>query len=171
MTVGWGGNRQIPAWYNIFEGGTNGPEDSEGIAHTAEYVRHIIRKEASVLSGGTERVVIGGFSQGSAVSLYTSLSHERPLAGVIALSGYLVGRPPVTEAGRNMRILMCHGESDNVVPYSRALLSLEIIRNELKARGVDFRSYKGLRHSLNPEEWQDIVNFLREVIPSSELDF
>lgn len=35
------------------------------------------------------RIIIGGFSQGAALSLLTSLTSERKLGGAIALSGWL----------------------------------------------------------------------------------
>ena len=35
------------------------------------------------------RIVIGGFSQGAALSLLTTLTSERKLGGAIALSGWL----------------------------------------------------------------------------------
>lgn len=36
-----------------------------------------------------ERIVLGGFSQGAAMSLLTGLSTERKLGGVVVLSGWL----------------------------------------------------------------------------------
>ena len=35
------------------------------------------------------RIVLGGFSQGGAMSLLTGLTTERQLAGIVALSSYL----------------------------------------------------------------------------------
>lgn len=37
----------------------------------------------------SNKIFIGGFSQGGAVSLYTALTLGKPLAGVIALSSWL----------------------------------------------------------------------------------
>lgn len=42
--------------------------------------------EAKIL-GGTEKVFIGGFSQGCAISLATFLSYPGVLGGVVGLSG------------------------------------------------------------------------------------
>ena len=38
----------------------------------------------------TERIVLAGFSQGAAMALFTGLRLDRPLAGLLVLSGYLV---------------------------------------------------------------------------------
>lgn len=35
------------------------------------------------------RIIVGGFSQGAALSLLTTLTNERKLGGAIALSGWL----------------------------------------------------------------------------------
>lgn len=35
------------------------------------------------------RIVVGGFSQGAAISLLTGITSERKLAGLISLSGFL----------------------------------------------------------------------------------
>ena len=37
----------------------------------------------------SERVILGGFSQGAAMSLLTGLTTERKLGGVVVLSGWL----------------------------------------------------------------------------------
>jgi predicted esterase len=37
----------------------------------------------------SNKIFVGGFSQGGAVSLYTALTLGKPLAGVIALSSWL----------------------------------------------------------------------------------
>ena len=50
---------------------------------------------AEQIEGGipSERIVVGGFSQGGVVSLLTGLTSKRKLAGVIALSCYLAEVP------------------------------------------------------------------------------
>ena len=50
-------------------------------------VKELIDDEAKNIS--TERIVIGGFSQGGAVALYTSLTNNIKLAGVLAFSTWL----------------------------------------------------------------------------------
>ncbi len=40
----------------------------------------------------SERIVIGGFSQGAAISVLTALTNERKLAGAACLSGWVLLR-------------------------------------------------------------------------------
>jgi lysophospholipase-2 len=46
---------------------------------------------ASEVAAGipTERIIIGGFSQGGALALFSALTFPQPLAGVVALSTWL----------------------------------------------------------------------------------
>lgn len=39
-----------------------------------------------------DRIVLGGFSQGGAMTLFTGLTNERRLAGLVVLSGWLHSR-------------------------------------------------------------------------------
>lgn len=66
----------------------SGPEDEEGIRRAAEMVHSLIAVE--VAAGiPTKRIVLGGFSQGGALAIYSALTFPEPLAGVIALSAWL----------------------------------------------------------------------------------
>lgn len=66
----------------------SGPEDEEGIRRAAEMVHSLIAEE--VAAGiPTKRIVLGGFSQGGALAIYSALTFPEPLAGVIALSAWL----------------------------------------------------------------------------------
>lgn len=66
----------------------SGPEDEEGIRRAAEMVHSLIAEE--VAAGiPTKRIVLGGFSQGGALAIYSALTFPEPLAGIIALSAWL----------------------------------------------------------------------------------
>lgn len=51
-------------------------------------MKELIEKEESE-GIPSNKVVIGGFSQGGAVALYTAFTLSKPLAGVIALSSWM----------------------------------------------------------------------------------
>lgn len=104
----------MPSWYDI-RGLTSGaPEDADGIERAAQSscvaagrpsarpsarasrltrgpVRAVRQLVASEEARGvaSNRIVLGGFSQGGALALYTALTHPKPFAGVVALSCYL----------------------------------------------------------------------------------
>ena len=65
-------------------------EDEVGLLSSASAINEIIKSEIETTPDiGASRIVLGGFSQGAAQSLFTGLSNERKLAGIIGLSSYL----------------------------------------------------------------------------------
>ena len=60
------------------------------------------------------RVFVGGFSQGCAMALKYGMECERPLAGVVGLSGFLFRNARVLNLGKT-NVLLNHGDEDQVV--------------------------------------------------------
>lgn len=68
--------------------GSSENEDETGMLETARYLNGLIEKEVSA-GIPPERIVLGGFSQGAAMTLLTGLTNERRLGGLAVLSGKL----------------------------------------------------------------------------------
>jgi hypothetical protein len=63
-------------------------EDEKGLLESSKKLGDLI--SAEVDSGiSSERIILGGFSQGGAMSLLTGLTSERKLGGIAVLSGFL----------------------------------------------------------------------------------
>uniref|UniRef100_A0A8C7TSJ5 palmitoyl-protein hydrolase n=1 Tax=Oncorhynchus mykiss TaxID=8022 RepID=A0A8C7TSJ5_ONCMY len=78
----------MPSWFDLMGLSPDSPEDEAGIKRAAENIKAIIDHEAK--NGiPANRVLLGGFSQGGALSLYTALTCQQQLAGVVALSCWL----------------------------------------------------------------------------------
>jgi predicted esterase len=78
-------------------------EDESGMLRTVSSVNQLI--SAEVDSGvASERIVVGGFSQGAAMSLLTGFTTERKLGGIVSLSGWTVLRNKL-KAVSGIRIL------------------------------------------------------------------
>ena len=66
----------------------------------------------------SSRIIVGGFSQGGALTLYSTLKSEKPLAGAVVMSAYLPLRESYGKVrDTNMPIFMAHGTDDQVVKY------------------------------------------------------
>lgn len=88
MAVTLNSGFRMPAWFDLKTLEVNGPEDEAGIKKAAESVHAMIELEEK--NGiPANRIVIGGFSQGGALALYSALTFSKPLAGVMALSCWL----------------------------------------------------------------------------------
>lgn len=78
----------MPSWFDLRSLDANGPEDENGIKRATTAIHSLIDNE--VKEGiPSNRIVIGGFSQGGALALYSALTYNKPLAGVVALSCWL----------------------------------------------------------------------------------
>jgi len=149
------------AWYDIRTADLGHREDGAGIRASQAAVQQLIARETGrgVAPG---RIVLAGFSQGAAITLQTGLRQAQPLAGLIALSGYL----PLAEtlaaerdpASNGVPIFMAHGRDDPVVPIARAQRSRELLVS-LGYR-VDWHEYP-MQHAVCAEEIEAIARFLR----------
>lgn len=75
--------------FDIYEfGAVNPREDEDGMLKTVHNLNQLISAE---VDGGipANRIVLGGFSQGAAMTLLTGVTTERRLAGLAVLSGWL----------------------------------------------------------------------------------
>eukprot|EP00656_Telonema_subtile_P045853 TRINITY_DN52120_c0_g1_i1.p1 TRINITY_DN52120_c0_g1~~TRINITY_DN52120_c0_g1_i1.p1 ORF type:complete len:182 (+),score=44.85 TRINITY_DN52120_c0_g1_i1:137-682(+) len=82
------GGMPMPSWYDICGLDAREQENCEGIEDSRERIVGLIAEE---VEAGVQhnRIVLGGFSQGAALSLYAGLQLQKPLAGVLAMSGYM----------------------------------------------------------------------------------
>jgi len=161
------GGMAMRAWYDLKGLDRRAAEDVAGFRDTDALVRQLIAKE--VARGiPTNRVVLAGFSQGGAVSLYTVPRYPDKLAGVLALSCYLprestflAERAPANDA---TPIFMAHGRADTVLTMSLGTQS----RDFLKAQGyiVEWHDYP-MAHAVCAAEIADIREFLFRILPEA----
>jgi predicted esterase len=111
----------MPGWYDIvqFEN-LNGQQDETGILKSRDYFHGLIKQE---IDAGipSDRVVIGGFSQGGAMSLFTGITCPTKLGGIFGLSCYLLlhnkikDLVPADNPNKDTPIFMGHGGNDPLV--------------------------------------------------------
>lgn len=96
----------------------------------------------------SERIVLGGFSQGAAMSIFTGVTTPLKLAGVFSLSGYLVLSHKIKgfieeshDVNKNTPFFLGHGDEDPVVQYKWGSMTAQYLEKELGHK-VDFRTYK-----------------------------
>src|SRR5882672_771281 len=81
------GGMSMRAWYDLKGVDRQAAEDVAGFRDTDAEIRRLIAREGERGIAAT-RIVLAGFSQGAAVSLYTAVRLPEGLAGVMALSSY-----------------------------------------------------------------------------------
>lgn len=159
------GGFRMPSWFDIRSLSFSGSEDEEGIKTAAERIKSIIDDE--IKSGiPSDRIVLGGFSQGGALALYTALTMEKPLAGILALSSWLPLHktfPEVLKENKDIPILQCHGTADPIVAYAFGQMTNEVLHKLCSKH--EFKSYSGLPHSSSPQEMKDVREWISKVLP------
>jgi phospholipase/carboxylesterase len=115
-----------------------------------------------------EKVVIGGFSQGACLSTEFVARHPGRYAGVIALTGGLIGPPgmdlvyPGELAGTP--VFFGSGDPDQHVPWERVEDSARVLRG--MGAEVTVRRYPGRPHTVSPEEVEFAARLIRDAFPA-----
>ena len=167
MPVTVNGGYVMPAWYDIIGRNLMDQEDADGIKRSAASIIELIEREVE-RGIDYQHIALAGFSQGCAMALYIGLRLAHPLAGIVALSGYLPLALSLNiekhSANQNTPIFMAHGTYDPVVSLDRAQASHALL--EKLGYHVDWNEYP-MEHSVNHEELKDISRFLQEVLPKN----
>ena len=159
------GGMAMPSWYDITSLDDRANQECVGIEESRATVTALIEEE---VAAGTplDRIVLGGFSQGGAMSLFAGLQYPGTLAAIVCMSGYLPRDHDfcMTAEGKKTPVAHFHGIQDEVVRLAWAKQS----RDKLLELGVDqyeLKEYDGLGHGASMEELQDLEGFLLKVIP------
>jgi phospholipase/carboxylesterase len=158
----------MPSWFDIrYLGGgdvSGERESQEEAKESGDLISELIDTEHE--SGiSYERIVIIGFSQGGAMSLYTGCRFPHKLAGIICLSGYLLFNETHIEsshdANRDTPILIQHGVLDEMVPFIAGERSFEFLSENGWA--VEFDSYR-MGHEVCNQEIARIGQFISKIL-------
>ena len=157
------GGATMPAWYDIL---TLDPvrqeirEDQAGVDESVKFLHGLVQSEIDNAGLSSERVMVGGFSQGGAVSLVAALSWTEPLAGCMALSSYLPGSGRISPGNTDTPVWQAHGDRDEMVPYKRGQLTAQVLKELMKEH--TFLTYKGMGHEGTQEELNDMQEFIHQ---------
>jgi len=161
---------RMPGWFDITDFGGDvmtRREDVDGILKSVELLHSIVDEQVEK-GVPSERIVIGGFSQGGAIALLAGLSSPHKLGGIVGLSTWLtcVDRIPnlIKDVNKETAIFQAHGEADPLVRLSWAEMSRDILRDTY-GRTVNWHSYPDLQHSADPQEIDALQNWLEQRIP------
>jgi len=156
------GGMVMRAWYDIIEISASRGQDEAGIRHSADKVRELIGHE---ISRGipASRIILAGFSQGGAMALHVGLRYEQKLAGIMALSAYLLFperlEAECSRANAETPVFVGHGTQDQVVP----LFLGQGVRAALQAGAwpVEWHTYP-IPHSVSQPEIGDIGRWMQQ---------
>ena len=164
---------EMSSWYDIVGLDRRSNEMCDGIEESRSRIASLVEGETSAIGLPRRRVVLMGFSQGGALSLYTGMQLPPGggrLGGVVVMSGYLPHSSGfvISPGLESTPVFHGHGESDPLVGLDAARESRDVVTSG--RGGTDYRlvTYPGLAHSVSPGEISDVLAFLREVIPPDD---
>ena len=158
------GGYVMRAWYDILGTDLVRREDEAGLRESLLLVEALIATERA-RGIPAARIVLGGFSQGCAMTLMAGLRHGERLAGLLGMSGYLpLASTTAAErsaANAGVPIFLGHGRADPVIALDRATTS----RDALLALGypVEWHDYP-MPHSVCAAEIVDMNRWLLKVL-------
>lgn len=158
------GGYVMRAWYDILGADLVRREDETGLRESQALVQALVARE-NERGIPASRIVLGGFSQGCAMTLLTGLRHGERLAGLVGLSGYLpLADSTAAErhaANHGVPVFLAHGRQDPVIPIARALAS----RDALLALGhpVEWHEYP-MPHSVCGPEVEHLTRWLAALL-------
>lgn len=159
----------MPSWYDITGLDERANENCKGLEESQQTLCKILEKEHDSTKLPYSRMVLAGFSQGGALSLFTGMQLDQKLAGILLLSGYLpaASKFKVTPGMEDTPILHCHGAADPMVTLAVAQKSQELL-GELSVKEYSLKSYPGVVHTVTMEELTDVKDWLLKVLPPDD---
>ncbi len=155
------GGMSMRAWYDILSLDASGRADAQGVRESTALLEALIQREQE-RGVDASRIAIAGFSQGGAIAINAALHAESRLAGLMALSTYVVlpGEIEESRGNRDLPVFMAHGRVDPVIPLQWGRDSAD----KLVAMGydVEWHDYP-MAHAVCPEEIADIRRWLLSV--------
>lgn len=132
-------------------------QDEAGILRSRDYFNVLIKEE---MDKGikSSRIILGGFSQGGAMSLFTGVTSKEKLGGVFGLSSYLLlsdrikNYMPEDWVNKKTPFFMGHGLDDDIVRFDYGKKSAEMLK-ALGLEDLSFNQYAYVSGLLVLEYW------------------
>jgi len=110
----------------------------EGLERSRAAVVALLDDLDTKLGVRSEQVVLGGFSQGAMLACDVALRDERPLCGLLLMSGTMLAQcewEPLIASRAGLPVLQSHGRFDPLLPFSIA----KRLRDALSTGGLVVR--------------------------------
>jgi len=139
------------SWYAL-------ENDNEGIEASLDQLYQWLLSLEDTTEIPLSKTIIGGFSQGGAMSLDVGL--QLPVAGVVSLSGYLHFQP-TAERNPFPPTFISHGILDTVVPIKTA----QETKQKLEAVGVNVEYHEfNIAHEIIPAQMHLLRDFVLKIL-------
>ncbi|KAF0975300.1 hypothetical protein FDP41_005504 [Naegleria fowleri] len=178
------GGMVMPGWYDIQSLDRQVmkvKEDIEGYHASKKLVNDLIHtlmtnddeflKQHLIPQIPSNRIVLGGFSQGGAMSVLVGSQCKYPLAGIVCASGYVLLRSQystskefISQENISTPLYIFHGDEDDVVNYQNfAKQSFDWLEEGGKMI-TQRKIYRFHSHEVSEEEMRDLKNTFSKLL-------
>ncbi len=152
-------------WFAIprFDGSTEA-QAAAGLARSSEDLNDFLDQRLADEGLTPAALAIVGFSQGAMIGLHIAPRRADPVAGVVAISGRLIGPERLaSETLCQPPVLVMHGDLDEVVPFGEMAKA----GNALVAAGFETYCHvmKGSGHGIAQDGLSVALSFLKDRLP------
>ncbi|KAJ5067007.1 acyl protein thioesterase family [Anaeramoeba ignava] len=154
---------KMPAWYDLDSLSSRSQKELIGLEESSSRLEKIVKQEKQANSIGS--IFVGGFSQGGALALFTSLLRlNQKIDGILGLSCYMpkphLFPKELRPENKDTSILLCHGDSDPMVLPEWGKSTFNLLKNQnLK---IEQKIYPFLQHDINRDELDDIREWIEK---------
>lgn len=161
----------MPAWFDVLNfGGRDDKADHEGFLESCNVMKDFIKREMKEKNIPAEKIIIGGFSQGSAIAMGTLALLDFKIGGCVALSGFVPIPKKLKEAFKkencanlNTPVFQGHGTEDPVISYAYAQETRDYYQ-QLGFENWSFHGYPGLQHGADEKELAEVLKFISTIL-------
>jgi phospholipase/carboxylesterase len=150
-------------WFDQLEAEVSRSMATPGLEASVSMV-HALLRQAETQGYSSNRILLGGFSQGGVLALTAGLSYEKPLAGIMAFSAWV---PPCFFLSRPVQqpstpLMFAIGDQDDVILLPIFQESTKKLKQAGCSRATT-KVYPGLDHTWKLFQSQDVKNFIESV--------
>ncbi|CAB4255456.1 similar to Saccharomyces cerevisiae YLR118C Acyl-protein thioesterase responsible for depalmitoylation of Gpa1p [Maudiozyma barnettii] len=163
----------MPGWFDIKEWDPHMKQfDTEGYLKSLQCVEDYVEEQ---MKNGipAKNIIIGGFSQGAALTLGSTLNLKEKIGGFFALSGFInsgikdvIWDNEVNKSAKSCNldtpIFHGHGDWDPIVAIEKGKQAERYLTEECHFKDYNFHEYAHLEHSVAPQELRDLTNFIKK---------
>jgi predicted esterase len=153
-------------WFDQLEGQATETMATPGLEVSVSRV-HALLRQAEAHGFPSNRILLGGMSQGGVLAMTAGFSYEKTLAGIVAASTWVPPSLPGAMRQPTTPLMIGNGDQDDVVPMSMFHKSVQKLE-QAGCSQIVRKIYPGLDHTWKDYECDDVKQFILSVMPSTQ---
>lgn len=169
ISISINGGARMPGWFDLYDWPieVGAKDDPKGLQAGVDVVEQHV-KELNAKGIPSDKIVVGGFSQGGAIALLAAYqSKTTTYAGCVGLSAWLTmpEKLQVSEAAKKTPLYWGHGTFDDKVVFQQQAFGV----GKLREQGVEIKDESfSMGHSSHPKEMESFAEFVDQRIFGKE---